>query len=112
VSRRSQRVEDLLQTEIADLLLRETRDPRLREAHVAHVQVAPDLGHARILVSVLADDPERQETVKALNHAAGFFKSRLAQRLRHMRRIPVLQFQLDRGPEHSQRITDLLENLE
>lgn len=112
MSRRSQRVEDLLQTELADLLLREARDPRLREAHVAHVEVAADLGHARIYVSVLAEDEEREETLLALNRAAGFFKTQLARRLRHMRRIPALQFQLDRGPEHSQRITDLLENLE
>ena len=112
MSRRSQRFEELLQAEIADLLLREVRDPRLREAHIASVYVTPDLGLARVQVSVLAPDDERQDTITALNHAAGFFKTHLARRLRHMRRIPALRFELDRGPEHSQHITDLLENLE
>ncbi len=112
MSRRSHRVEDLLRAELADLLLREAHDPRVREAHVAAVDVSPDLGNARVRVSILADEEERVEAVDALNRAAGFFRSRLAKRLRHMRRVPALDFVLDRGSEHTQRITDLLENLE
>lgn len=112
MSRRSQRVEDLLRAELADLLLREARDPRLREAHVAAIDVSPDLSNALVRVSVLADETERMEVVAALNRASGFFRTRLAKRLRHMRRTPQLSFVLDRGPEHTQHITDLLENLE
>lgn len=112
MSRRSQRVQDLLRAELADLLLRETRDPRLREAHVAAIDVSPDLSNASVRVSVLGDDDHRTEVIAALNRATGFFRSRLARRLKHMRRTPQLSFVLDRGPEHSQHITDLLENLE
>ena len=112
MSRRSQRVEDLLRAELADLILREARDPRLREAHVATIDVSPDLSNAVVRVSVLADETARAEVVAALNRASGFFRSRLARRLKHMRKTPQLSFVLDRGPEHSQRITDLLENLE
>ncbi|MDH3402597.1 MAG: 30S ribosome-binding factor RbfA [Acidobacteriota bacterium] len=112
MSRRTQRVEDLLRAELADLLLREARDPRLREAHVSAVEVSPDLGSARVRVSILAGDEERRATLDALNRAAGFFRTRLAGRLRHMRRAPALAFELDRGPEHSQRISELLENSE
>lgn len=112
MSRRSQRVEDLLRAELADLLLREARDPRIRQAHVAGIDVSPDLGSARVHVSVLAEDVEREGAVEALNKAAGFFRTQLAKRLRHMRRVPNLSFVLDRGPEHSQRISELLENLE
>ena len=110
MSRRSHRVEDQPRRELADLLLREARDPRLRAAHVSAIDVAPDLSNARVRVSILAADEERQATVEALNRAAGFFRSQLAHRLRHMRRMPALTFELDRGPEHSQRISELLEN--
>ncbi|MCZ6508945.1 MAG: 30S ribosome-binding factor RbfA [Acidobacteria bacterium] len=112
MSRRSHRIEDLLRAELADLLLREARDPRVREARIAAIDVSPDLSQARVLVSILAEEEQRREALAALNGAAGFFRSRLAQRLRHMRRVPALAFVLDRGPEHSQHITELLENLE
>ena len=112
MSRRTQRVEDLLRAELADLLLREARDPLLREAHVSTIEVSPDLSTARVGVSVLAEESERVEVVEALNRASGFFRTRLANRLKHMRRTPQLSFVLDRGPEHTQHITDLLENLE
>ncbi len=64
----------------------------------------------RVRVSILADEEERAATVEALNRAAGFFRTQLAHRLRHLRRVPALDFHLDRGPEHSQRISELLEN--
>lgn len=112
MSRRRNRVEDLLQAELADLLLREARDPRVREARIAAIDVSPDLSNARVHVSILASEEQRRNALVALNGAAGFFRTRLAQRLRHMRRVPALAFELDRGPEHSQRITELLENLE
>ena len=112
MSRRTQRTEDLLRAELADLLLRETRDPRLQAVHISSVEVSADLGHARVLVSVLANEAERTEVLEALERAAGFFRSALARRLKHMRRTPSLAFDIDRGAEHSQRIQELLENAE
>ena len=77
---------------------------------VAAVDVSPDLRRALVRVSVL-DDAQRQESLAALRHAAGFLRHQLALRLRHMRVIPELIFEIDRGAEHSQRISDLLERL-
>lgn len=110
MSRRTARVEDLLRAEISDLILREIQDPRVRLATVSAVSVSPDLRHATVSVSVLGEDDKREETVQALHHARGFIRSQLAQRLR-LRVVPDLLFQLDRGAEYSQRITDLLEKL-
>jgi ribosome-binding factor A len=110
MSRRTERVEDLLRAEISDLILREIQDPRVRLATVSSVNVSPDLRHATVSVSVLGEDESREETVKALHHARGFIRSQLAHRLR-LRVVPDLTFQLDRGAEYSQRITDLLEKL-
>ena len=110
MSRRTQRVGDLLQAEISQLLLRSVQDPRVRMTSVSAVDVSPDLRRAIVRVSVL-DESQREESLAALRHAAGFLRHQLALRLRHMRVIPELIFEIDRGAEHSQRISDLLEQL-
>lgn len=110
MSRRTQRVGELLQAELSQLLLRSVQDPRVRRASVSAVDVSPDLRRAVVRVSVL-DESQRRESLDALRHAAGFLRHQLARRLRHMRVMPELIFELDRGAEHSQRISDLLEHL-
>jgi len=111
LSRRTDRVADLLRAELSDLLLRSVHDPRIRLVSVTGVDVSPDLQHAVVKVSVLGSDEERDATVEALRHARGFLRSELAHRLRTMRVTPELIFELDRGAEHSQKIAELLESL-
>ncbi len=110
MSRRTDRVGDLLRGEIAQLLLREVHDPRVRLATVAAVDLSPDLRQAVVRVSVL-DEQRREECLAALRHASGFLRGRLARRLRRLRVVPELAFELDRGAEYSQQISDLLERL-
>lgn len=110
MSRRSDRVSDLLRAELSDLLLRSVHDPRVKLASVTQVEVAPDLRRALVKVSVLGDDTQRQEAIVGLRHARGFLRTELAHRLR-LRVTPELVFELDRGAEHSQQISDLLESL-
>jgi ribosome-binding factor A len=110
VSRRTDRVSDLLRAELSDLLLREIHDPRVKLASVTAVEVTPDLRRALVRISVLGDDAQRQETLEGLRHAKGFLRTELAHRLR-TRATPELVFELDRGAEHSQRISDILEGL-
>lgn len=110
MSRRTERIEDLLRREISELLLRQVQDPRVSLASVVAVEVSPDLRHAVVRVSVLGEDAHRQEAIDGLQHARGYIRSQLAGRLR-LRAVPDLSFKLDRGAEHSQRITDLLESL-
>lgn len=111
MSRRTDRVADVLRAELSDLLLKSVHDPRIRLVSVTDVDVSPDLHRAVVKVSVLGDDAERDATVEALRHARGFLRSELAHRLRTMRVTPELVFELDRGAEHSRKITDLLESL-
>lgn len=111
MSRRTRRVEDLLHRELADVIRREVADPRVALASVAGVEVSGDLSRAVVRVSALGSEDDRTEAVAALEHAAGYIRTRLARRLRHMRVTPELVFQLDRGSEHSQRISELLEAL-
>jgi ribosome-binding factor A len=110
VTRRTDRVNDLLRHELTTLIQREMADPRVRLAVVSEVHVSPDLRHARVLVSTVGDEAAREEAVAALRHAAGFLRRQLAPRLR-LRAIPDLDFHLDRGAEHSVRIAELLESL-
>jgi ribosome-binding factor A len=110
MTRRTDRVGDLLRAELAELMAREVNDPRARGAVVTSVDASPDLKSAEVLVSILGSDEEREEAIGALRGAAGFLRSRLARKVR-LRNIPELRFHLDRGAEHSQRISDLLESL-
>ncbi len=84
-------------------------DPRIHLASVSTVDVSPDLHHAQISISVLGTEG-RDEAIEALQGARGFLRSRLARELR-LKNVPELEFHLDRGAEHSQRISDLLETL-
>jgi ribosome-binding factor A len=110
MSRRTGRVGDLIRAELSDLLLRHVQDPRIRLVSVTEVDVTQDLRRATVKVSVLGEDDERVATIEALRHARGFLRTELAHRLR-MRTTPELLFELDRGAEYSQRISDLLESL-
>lgn len=110
MSRRTDRVGDVLRAELSELLLREVHDPRVKLASVTEVDVTTDLKRAVVKVSVLGDDKQREETIEGLRHARGFLRTELAHRLR-LRATPELVFELDRGAEHSQKISDLLESL-
>lgn len=110
MSRRTDRVADVVRAELSDLLLREVHDPRVKLASVTEVALTPDMRRAVVKVSVLGEEKQRLETVEALRHARGFLRTELSHRLR-MRVTPELVFELDRGAEHSQRMSDLLESL-
>ena len=111
MSRRSARIGDVLRQEISDVILRRLRDPRVQLATISAVDVSPDLRRATVRVSVLGEEPIREECLEALRHAAGYIRSQLARKLRNMRVLPDLVFELDRGPEHSHNIDQLLEHL-
>lgn len=104
---RPERVADVMRRELAQIFLQEIKDPRATLATVSSVSLSSDLGFARIKVSVLGSDAERDECLAALQRATGFVRSQLAHRL-GLRVVPELRFELDRGAEHSQRIDQLL----
>ena len=110
MTRRTDRVSDLLRAELSDLILREIKDPRIKLVSLTGVEVTSDLRRAVVRVSALGDDTQREEAVEALRHARGFLRTELSHRLR-TRVTPELVFELDRGAEHSQKISDLLESL-
>lgn len=112
MSRRSQRVEDLIRLELSSLILRKMGDPRVRLASVTGVDVSPDLTQARVTLSILGSEEDRESCLEALRNASGFLRNQLARSLRHMKRIPELRFEMDHGAEYSQQISSILEHLE
>jgi ribosome-binding factor A len=110
VSLRSTRVADLIRAELSQIILRRLRDPRVKLTNVSGVDVSPDLKHAVVQISVVGEEGQRLESLEALRHARGFLRSQLARKLHNMKTVPELRFELDRGAEYSQRISDLLEN--
>lgn len=108
MSRRTERVNDLIRAELSDLLRRELRDPRIAGlVTVTHVDVSPDLRKAKAYVSVLGTDAERASTMEAMESARQFLRREVGRRLR-MRTIPDLQFVSDRSMEEAQAMTDLM----
>ncbi len=109
MSRRMEKVADLLQVEIADLLQRRVRDPSLEGVliSVTRIDVTPDLAHARVHVSVMADDLEQRAVMDALGRSSSFLHRELVRRI-HIRRVPRLHFELDDSIAESQRMASLL----
>lgn len=110
MSRRTERIDDLLRAELSDLIRREVRDPRVHLVTVTRVEITRDLRHARVSASALGSEEQRAAAVEALEGARGMLRSRLAPRLK-LRVVPELHFQLDRGAEYSQQISKLLEEI-
>jgi ribosome-binding factor A len=111
-SRRIERVNDLLRSELSELIGRTLKDPRVAGlVSLTEVETSADLRHARVYVSVFGSDEERRSTLSALRHAAGFLRHEVAQRvtLRHM---PELDFQLDSSIERGDRILQLLRQVQ
>jgi ribosome-binding factor A len=96
---RLEKVNELIRAEISNLLLRETKDPRLSGyISINAVQTSPDLRHARVLVSCVCEEEKKKEILDALQHSSGFFRSQLAKLLK-IRRVPELNFVWDSSIE-------------
>ncbi len=107
MTRRTQQVGEMLRAELDDIIRTEVKDPRIGFFSITRVDVPTDLRSARVFVSVLGSDEERENTIDALRQAAGFIRFHLKPRLR-MRQIPELDFRDDRSMEYAAEITEAL----
>jgi len=109
MTRRTERINDLLREEISDLLRRGVKDPRIGGlVTVTEVDVSPDLRRAKVFVSVLGTEEEKASTFRALTAAAHFVQRELRKRLT-IRRTPELFFVPDDSLERGARILELLQ---
>lgn len=105
---RRERVAHRLQVELANLLLREVADPRLRAVTVTAVRLTADLKQARVFWRSLGDDADRAATAKGLARATPFLRRRVGEALA-MRTTPTLRFEFDTLPDTARRMDALLD---
>jgi ribosome-binding factor A len=108
---RHERVGEEIAHEINAMLAGELKDPRLELSVVAsQVRVQPDLKHARVFITVKGTSKEQNDAIKALDHASGYIRRELVERLL-LRRVPELHFVLDLSQECVERIEELLKEM-
>ena len=111
MAHRIERVNNLIRHEISELLQRQVKDPRLGNfVAVTQVSTSPDLRYAKVFVSCMGSEEEKRETLNGLVAASGFFRNKLARRLR-LRRIPELSFQWDDSIEQGAHILQLIDEI-
>jgi ribosome-binding factor A len=107
--KRANRVSDQMKQEVADILMRKIKDPRIGFVTVTDVELTDDLKNAKIFVSIYGGDKE--ETLKGLKSASAFVRSELGRRMR-FRVVPEIQFRFDGTVEQGAHIMELLREIE
>jgi ribosome-binding factor A len=113
MTRRTERVNDLLREELSELLQRSLKDPRLEQGltTITEVDVSPDLRRATVFVSHLGPDEERADVLAALTHASHYLQGELTHRLK-MRRVPEMTFRFDPSIERGARLAELIHEVQ
>jgi ribosome-binding factor A len=111
MSRRSERTGKLIQREISALLEREVNDPRLSKfVSVTEVALSPDLMHAKVYVSTLGSEMNKEDLLAGFSKASGFLRKELAAHLR-LKQMPELSFHYDDSIERGARLLKLMDEL-
>jgi ribosome-binding factor A len=109
MSERLRRVNESLRAVLSDGLA-QLSDPRIGLVTITGVRVTPDLGQARVFVSVLGSERRQRESLEGLQAARGVLQARIAREL-HLKRTPQLTFEYDPSVEHGVRISRLIDEL-
>lgn len=96
------RLEKLLMEEIANLVLKELKDPRLADVVITYVELSQDMKRAKVYFTTLQEGREK-EAEEALNHASPFIRAQLAKSLK-IKRLPELDFVFDKELKRMEKI--------
>lgn len=108
---RSERVAEEIKKELSMIIRDDVKDPRISDMlSIVKVDVSRDLSYAKIYVSVLGSDEEKEETIEGLESASGFIRKELASILQ-LRHVPELTFVLDSSIEYSIHISKKIDEL-
>ncbi len=108
MTRRMERVGEVIKQEVSKIILYKVHDPRISLVTVTKVSPSPDLKMAKIYVAIHGDESTQKETLNVLKHAKGYIQSEMALCLK-MRNTPSLSFYLDDTEKKSNRILQLIE---
>ncbi len=111
MSKRTQQVGHEIQRILSEVIKFEMKDPRVGFATVTDVHMTPDLLLAHVNVSVMGEEADRKETLRALERAKGFLRHRVGEELT-LRQVPELKLHLDTSLDHAMRIGELLHEID
>ena len=106
---RMRRINEVLREVVGAAVAGDLSDPRIGFVTVTSVETSPDLRTAKVFVSVLGDDAEREATLQGLRSSHGVIQARIAAETR-MKRTPTLTFHYDDTVERGVRISELLDS--
>jgi len=105
---RPQKLGDLIQRELSELVQRELRDPRVGMITITGVDVSPDFSHAKVFFTTLSKE-NLEDAKQGLKRAAGFLRSQLARRIK-LYTTPELRFEYDESVERGDRLSRLIDS--
>jgi ribosome-binding factor A len=108
--KRSEKIADLIQKEISEILLRTIKDPRIGFVTITRVSVSEDYRSAKVYFSVPGSLEERQRSMEGLNSAKGYVRKELGRRIR-LRYTPEVFFKFDPSIEYSIHIEEVFRHL-
>ena len=108
--KRSQRIQELVHEEISRLIQHGLKYPRIGFATITKVDLSDNLKHARIYVSIMGSEEEKNATLLGLRSAKGFIRNALGKNL-HLKYIPELDFRRDESADHVEKISKILNEL-
>lgn len=107
--KRSQRLNTLLREEVADIIMKKVKDPRLGFVTVTDVEMSEDLKIAKVYISVL-DGGDKDLNLEILNSARNLVRSEVAKRIR-VKFIPAIEFRIDKSIGQGYKIDSLLRDI-
>ncbi len=107
---RVNRVGEQIKKEISDILQRELKDPRIGFVTVTAVDMSGDLSQAKIFISVLGSEEQKEGSLKAIASASGYIRSEIGKRIR-LRHTPELIFTFDASIDYGYKIEKLFKEI-
>ncbi|MDY6303380.1 MAG: 30S ribosome-binding factor RbfA [Succiniclasticum sp.] len=107
---RVEKVQEQIQHEISNMLLRDIKDPRIQAVTVTGVELTDDMSQAKVFVSLYGSAEKQQEAWNALNRAKGFLRTEIAKRIR-LRFAPEILLEKDTSLEYGAHIDNLLRQI-
>lgn len=105
---RARRVAEQIQRDLSEIIRMELKDPRVGLVTITDVEVTKDLSHAKVFFTLLGDSALAEQVCDGLQHAAGFLRSELAQRIK-LRTVPQLHFEYDTSVERGFELSRLID---
>jgi ribosome-binding factor A len=105
--KRSERVQELLLEEISKLIQHDLKDPRIGFVTVTRIELSDNLKNAKVFVSIMGSEEQKENSIEGLNSAKGFIRSSLGKNL-YLKHIPELHFKLDKAADHVEKITKII----